>query len=227
MASLSRFSCSLSLMVFCSSPHFSFSMLRLISWTSTSPSTAFLFSTRSALASRSTASLKSRWKSAILVFCVTTSPRTPSRPVSSSTRLASWNFLNCWTSSSRRTKPCSVLTKACCMTSTLATVRTMWSSISSRLTLLWFCSSRTPDMSLSSFSIVKSQWSAFRASSCTEPIVAISTWLSRRSITFFVMLDTPFAFVHRRSGTFATALGMIGWSSCAMMPSCRLEKNLL
>mmetsp|Transcript_35753 Transcript_35753/g.93359 ORF Transcript_35753/g.93359 Transcript_35753/m.93359 type:complete len:202 (+) Transcript_35753:2103-2708(+) len=106
-------------------------------------------------------------------------------------------------------------------------VRTTCSSNDSRLRRLSSCSVWTSTISLCSKSSDASHKSALRARCCSEPSATIWMWLSRSIITFLVMLDMPLVLVHRRSGRVATALGMILWISCVMMPSWRLEKNLL
>mmetsp|Transcript_29300 Transcript_29300/g.81823 ORF Transcript_29300/g.81823 Transcript_29300/m.81823 type:complete len:329 (-) Transcript_29300:173-1159(-) len=209
-SSVLRCSSARSLTVFCSSSHLSLSMLRFTRATSRSASDDFRFSTRSALASRSTAARKSSLNAWMTASCAIVLLRTSSMPTRTLAWFSTCSRLNLATSASSRTKPSSVLAWENCSTSTLATVRTIWSIISSRFFLLSFCSSNTAIISLSSFSMVASQWSAFDARYCREPMAAMRRWLSRRSITFLVKFETPFALVHRRSGRSATALGMIG-----------------
>mmetsp|Transcript_47208 Transcript_47208/g.143511 ORF Transcript_47208/g.143511 Transcript_47208/m.143511 type:complete len:365 (-) Transcript_47208:237-1331(-) len=226
-SSLFRFSSSRIWIVFCSSSHLSFSICILTFATSRSASDAFRFSTRSARASRSTASRNSSLNAWMTASCAIVRLRPSSRPSSTAAWLSTCSDRKRPTSASRRTKPSSVLACENCSTSTFATVRTIWSIISSRFFLLSVCSSTIATTSLSSFSIVLSQYSARAARCWRDPMAAIKRWLSLNSITFLVMFDTPLAFVQRRSGNKATALGMIGWTSWAMMPSCRFEKNLL
>mmetsp|Transcript_125795 Transcript_125795/g.350511 ORF Transcript_125795/g.350511 Transcript_125795/m.350511 type:complete len:336 (+) Transcript_125795:1576-2583(+) len=215
-SSLLRCSSSRILIVFCSSSQRSSSMLRFTRATSTSASAALRFSTRSARASRSTA-----WRKSSMNFSMTASCASVLLvAISRSCRASAMSRPSC-------TKLSSALARACWRTSTLVTVRMIWSSISSRFRLLSFCSSTTASMSFSSWPIVLSQYSALLDRNCREPTVTISTWLSRSIITFFVTLDTPFAFVQRLSGRSETAAGMTLCSSCVMMPSCRFEKNLL
>mmetsp|Transcript_60949 Transcript_60949/g.170480 ORF Transcript_60949/g.170480 Transcript_60949/m.170480 type:complete len:339 (+) Transcript_60949:1430-2446(+) len=224
---LFRCSSSLIWIVFCSSSHRNFSMLRFTNCTSKSASLFFRCSTRSARASLSTAARNSSMNLAMLTSCASVLFRTSSRPCCSALRPSSWRALNLVMSASIRTTPCSVLVSACCIISTFAMTRTICSSSSSRFRLLSFCSWMTWTISFSSFSMASSQWSAFFASSCKAPKAANNIWLSRSIMTFLVTLDMPFAFVQRRSGRSATALGIVLWISCVMTPSCRLEKNLL
>mmetsp|Transcript_40641 Transcript_40641/g.91685 ORF Transcript_40641/g.91685 Transcript_40641/m.91685 type:complete len:223 (-) Transcript_40641:474-1142(-) len=143
--------------VFCSSSHRTFSMLRFTRATSTSASAAFRFSTRSRRASRSTAARNSALKSSMSASCASVLLLTSSRLCLRATCLSSCCDRNWFMSCSRRTKPSSVFTRAICRTSTLATVRMIWSSMSSRFLRLSFCSSTTATISFCSLSIALSQ----------------------------------------------------------------------
>mmetsp|Transcript_124214 Transcript_124214/g.362566 ORF Transcript_124214/g.362566 Transcript_124214/m.362566 type:complete len:292 (-) Transcript_124214:448-1323(-) len=153
-SSLLRCSSSRRLIVFCSSSQRSFSICFLIFVTSISASAALRFSTRSARASRSTASRKSSMNFAMTASCASVLFVAISR-----------SCLASETSRRRSTKLSSVFARACWSTSALATVRMIWSSISSRLRRLSFCSSTTASMSPSSVPMALSQYCA-RAARC-------------------------------------------------------------